>query len=251
MQSAVQLYTVRAIDEPYLDLLDRVGETSFDGVEFAKRADEADSSDVRERLEAHGLEAVSAHVGIEALEDDFDATIAQAKALGYEHLVIPWIGPEHWETVAAVERTAERLSALVEAVAAEGLTLHYHNHDHEFVDTEQGTAFHLVAELVPALQFEIDAGWALAGGEDPAALIRHYGDRVTIVHMKDVVEGTSATDDLDPASIPALGEGDLDLEAVAEAARDVDAEWLVYEDDEPAEPETALDHGASILDRYV
>ena len=251
MKSAIQLYTIRAIDEPYLDLIDRVGETSFDGVEFAKRADEAEPSDARDRLAANDLEAPSAHVGIEALEEEFEQTIGRAKALGYEHVIVPWIDPAGFESVAAVERTAERLADLVEAVAAEGLTLHYHNHDQEFTQTDDGIAFHLLAERVPELQLEIDAGWALAGGQDPAQLLRNYGDRITFVHLKDVLAGMSGTDDLEPAEVPALGEGDLDLDAVAEAAHDVDAEWLVYENDLPVDPVEALPHGAAVLDRYV
>ena len=42
------------------------------------------------------------------------------------------------------------------------------------------------ATLDPALVgFELDVYWALVGGADPAALIRQYGARIPLLHVKD------------------------------------------------------------------
>jgi sugar phosphate isomerase/epimerase len=244
MQTAIQLYSLREIDESVLDIVARVGDTSFDGVEFAYRVNEEPADDVRQALDDAGLVASSAHVGIEALEDDLDGVIAAAETLGYDDIVVPWLDPEHFETVEAVEASAERLSELAETVAERGMQLHYHNHDQEFVETEEGIAFHLLAELASDdLMFEVDAGWALAGGVDPVALLDEYGDRISLVHFKDV--------HLDSEEAPALGEGDLDIPAVAEAAQDIGAEWAIFENDDPADPIEALPHGAQVLDDVI
>jgi len=240
MQTAIQLYTLREIDESILDIIARVGDTEFDGVEFAYRVNEEPVEDVRAALDDAGLVASSAHVGIEAIEDDLDSVIEAAETLGYDDIVVPWLDPEHFETVEAVEETAARLSELAEAVAAEGKQLHYHNHDQEFVETDEGVAFDLLAEHASDdLMFEVDAGWALYGGADPVELLHEYADRISLVHFKDV--------HLDSDEAPALGEGDLDIPAVVEAAHDIDAEWAIYENDEPEDPVEALPHGASVL----
>ncbi len=242
MQSAIQLYTVRDIEKPLPEIVADVGEEGYDGVEFAHRVHEADAEAVREALDETGVAAASAHVDIGILEDEFESAVEAARTLGYDDVVVPWLDPEHWETVEAVEETVERLSALADRLADEGLTMHYHNHDQEFAETEEGVAYELLAERTDFM-LEVDAGWALAGGADPVELLHRYGDRVSHVHLKDV--------NLDGDAVPALGEGDLDLDAVAEAARDVDAEWLVYENDEPRDPVAAIPHGADVLSRYV
>ncbi|WP_225334991.1 sugar phosphate isomerase/epimerase family protein [Halomicrobium urmianum] len=244
MQTAIQLYTLRNYDGSILEILDAVGETTFDGVEFAYRVDEAPAADVRDRLDENGLVASSAHVGIDAIEDDFEGVVETAETLGYDDVVVPWLDPEHFETVEAVEETADRLNGLAEKLADEGLRLHYHNHDQEFVETDEGVAYHVLADRTDDdLFLEVDAGWALAGGADPGELIRRYGDRITHVHFKDVAP--------DEDGEPAIGEGELDVAAAAEAARDVDAEWAVFENDEPDDPATSLQRGADVLDEHA
>jgi len=244
MQTAIQLYTLRAIDESILDIIARVGETEFDGVEFANRIGEESPADVREALDDAGLVASSAHVGIETLEDDLAGAIETAEALGYDDIVVPWLDPEHFETVDAVEATAERLSDLAAAVADEGMRLHYHNHEQEFVETGEGIAFDLLAEAASDdLFFQVDAGWAMVGGVDPAELLSRYADRITLVHFKDeTIEGDA---------VPKFGEGDLDIDAVAEAAHDIDAEWAIFENDEPEDPIASLRDSAALLDRTI
>lgn len=242
MQTAIQLYTLREMDASILEIVERVGQTEFDGVEFAYRVDEAPAPDVRAPLDDAGLVASSAHVGIEALEDDLDDVIETAETLGYDDVVVPWLDAEHFETVEAVEATAERLSELAEAVADRGLQLHYHNHDQEFVETDEGTAFDLLVERASDdLMFEVDAGWALYGGADPVDLLHEYADRISLVHFKDV--------HLDSDEAPAFGDGDLDADAVADAAHKIGAEWAVFENDAPEDPATALPHGAERLTR--
>ena len=244
MRTAIQLYTLRDIDESILDIIARVGETEFDGVEFANRVGEESPADVRQALDDAGLVAPSAHVGIEALENDLAGSIETARVLGSDDIVIPWLDPKHFETVAAVEETATRLSDLASAVADEGLRLHYHNHEQEFAETDEGIAFDLLAEQTgDDLFFQVDAGWAMVGGVNPATLLRRYADRITLVHCKDeTIEGDA---------VPAFGEGDLDIDAVAEATHDIGAEWAIFENDKPEDPIRSLRDGATLLARTI
>lgn len=243
MQPGIQLYTLRNVDEPFLEVLDRVGQTSFEGVEFATRADEEPSEEVTATLAENGLEPISAHVGIEELEEDLEGVVEQADALGYDDVAVPWLDPEHFETVDAVEDAADRLSALGQRLAEQGITLHYHNHSQEFQETEDGPAYHILAERASEVRLQVDTGWVLAGGEDPVDFLRLYEDRISIVHLKDV--------SLEGDDVPALGEGDLDLEAVAEASREIDAEWLVVENDEPEDPLAELESASEIVSKLV
>lgn len=85
-------------------------------------------------------------------------------------------------------RTADTLNQKGAELRREGLKLIYHNHNLEFLPLGNGTALDfLFAQTDPALVFfEIDVGWVLAGGGDPAALIRRHASRIKLLHVKDL-----------------------------------------------------------------
>ncbi|SER93051.1 sugar phosphate isomerase/epimerase family protein [Natrinema salaciae] len=237
-RTAIQLYTLRDLEEGVPTLCRRVAETAFDGVEFAGFG-ESPTEDVTDALAAHGLEAASAHVGIDALEGEFDDVCETCAALGCERVVVPYLDRTHFETATAVRETAARLSTLADRLADRDLELGYHNHDHEFVDLPDGrSAFDLLLdETDDALFIELDVGWAVAAGRDPVALLERLEGRAPLVHVKDVAGGRPVE----------LGDGEVDVDACVAAARDAGAEWLVYEHDEPTDPRRSLEHGARTL----
>ncbi|WP_128476279.1 hypothetical protein [Halorussus pelagicus] len=75
MRPVIQLYTLRDLDDSVPDLIRRVGETRFEGVEFAGLG-ESDPGEIRDALDDAGLDAAAAHVGIEDLEADPEQSLA-------------------------------------------------------------------------------------------------------------------------------------------------------------------------------
>jgi len=249
-RAAVQLYTLRNVDQPLTAVLERVADAGFAGVEFAYRVTEADPEAVVATLEETGLEAAGAHVGIDALEDDFAETVAFYEKLGVENVVVPWLDAEHFESREAVTAVADRLEALDERLDERGMTLHYHNHDHEYValdgpgDAGDGTGgavergetgFDAFVDATDC-GIELDLGLALNAGDDVVARLRSLGDRSDLVHLKDYDTGAGE-------SVP-VGEGDLDLNGVAAAVAENDSDWLIYEY-EGADPLASLDDAAT------
>jgi sugar phosphate isomerase/epimerase len=235
MQTAIQLYTLRHVDEPTAARIARVGDAPFDGVEFAGAPDD----DAPGALADARLSAAAAHVGIEELENRLPAVADACEAADCPTVVVPYLDAAAFESAAAVEETARRLTAVGDALADRGLRLAYHNHDHEFTDLGDDTGFELLVErLGDAVAIELDLGWALAAGQDPAALLSRIGT-VPLVHLKDV--------DAETATPVELGAGDLDVDGCAAAARDAGVEWLVCEHDDPSEPLTSLSRGAETL----
>ncbi|ELY97635.1 sugar phosphate isomerase/epimerase family protein [Natrialba aegyptia] len=244
VKTAIQLYTLRELDESLPSVLRRVGETSFDGVEFAGADDPI--PETATVLADTGLTAAGVHVDIESLEDDLDAVVSDAAALGTERLTVPYLAVEHFSTTDAVRETGTRLETLATRLEMRGFELGYHNHDHEFIAVErQGrsddgrSAFErLIEGTDESLSIELDVGWAVAAGYDPVALLEQLEGRVPLVHIKDVADGRPVE----------LGEGEVDLEACVTAARDAGVEWLIYEHDEPADPVASLERGAEVLE---
>lgn len=239
---AIQLYTLRSVDRPLPELLTDVGALGFDGVEFAGQVADADTDVVVDTLAETGLDVAAAHVGLDELEADPDGTIEFYQSLGCEHIVVPWLGPEYFESIEAIETTAERLQSAAEAVAEHGLKFSYHNHDHEFVGVDGETAFdRLVAATEDPVGFEIDCGWVAVGGESPVSLLNRLADRVSLVHISDADASGSPTE---------VGEGVLNVAACVDAVEDAGVEWAIYEHDAPTDPLTSAEHGVSVLRRF-
>ncbi|NEU55998.1 sugar phosphate isomerase/epimerase [Halorussus sp. MSC15.2] len=235
MRPAIQLYTLRELDEPLPDLLRRVGDTAFEGVEFAGLGD-SDPDEIRNALDDAGLDAAAAHVGVEALESDLDGVVESYESLDCDRVVVPYLDETQFASEAAVTDTARRLETLAGRLDERGIALGYHNHDHEFAALGGRTAFDLLADETD-FDLELDVGWATAAGRDPIDLLGHLRGRVPLVHLKDVAGDRPVE----------LGEGDVDAEACVRAAREAGTEWLVYEHDDPEDPEASLAHGAETL----
>ena len=241
VKTAINLYSVRELDESMPEILDRVADAGYDGVQFSGGLRGSDPDDIATQLTDLGLETTGAHVGIESIEDDY-STVHQTyhEILKCGSAVVPYLGDEHFASETAVEQTAERLESLAQRADESGWDIHYHNHAHEFVDFEDGTAFEYLFDITDHLGLELDVGWALVGGSDPVRLIERYGDRIDLLHMKDM-----AVDE--DRGFREIGEGDVDMAGCAEAAKQEGVEWLIYEHDEPADPVTSLETGAQFL----
>jgi sugar phosphate isomerase/epimerase len=232
MQTAIQLYSLRALEEPITDVLGHVAETRLDGVEFAGVGD-APPKRLRETLDRLDLDTAGAHVPIEGVENNLPAEASNCQILGSDSLVIPILDESQFADAAAVANTAETLSDLVASVAAYDLGLCYHNHELEFADVDNRFAFEQLVEMTDEVEFELDVGWAYAAGADPVDLLDRYADRITRVHLKDVVVDSAADRGGRPVD---LGAGDVPLRECAAAARDAGVDWAVFEHDDPDDP---------------
>jgi len=242
VQTAINLYSVRALDEPLLDTIDRVADAGYDGVQISGglgAIGDAGAAAVADKLAATGLDPVPPHVGMDELEDDLDAVVAAyGDEIGVSGAVIPHVDHEHFASAQNVDAFAALVDEVAEDLAAAGWDCHYHNHDFEFEDLGDETAYDRFVGETEA-KMELDVGWALVGGDDPAALIGDLDDRIDLVHMKDM--------HVDEREFAEIGEGDVDMQACADAARDVDADWLIYEHDDPENPAESIETGADFL----
>jgi sugar phosphate isomerase/epimerase len=239
MQTAINLYSVRELDLPMDDILDRVAAAGYDGVQFSGDYGGLSPGETADALAERGLDVTAAHVDLDAMEADPDSVVEAQRTIGADGAVVPWLGADHFESREAAQATARRLDELASELAGtrDDFGLHYHNHDHEFVAFEETTGFEAFADASSVL-LEPDVGWIHTAGHDPVETLERYADRIEVVHMKDMADGEFAE----------IGEGDVDMQACADTAREIDAEWLVYEHDQPADPAGSIDTGAAFLE---
>lgn len=249
MQTGINLFTLSDLKESHTlpEVLELCAEAGYDGVEFLHRFPEADLSAVERTLDKTGLDVPGAHlgpfIGLDEQPVELRETVESYAAVGCDSLSISVGNQEHLADPDRIVETARKLESLADTANDYGIDFLYHNHHWEFQPPQGSdeTIFDLlVAELDDSVGFELDIGWVAAGGDDPLARIDQLGDRIEILHVKDV--------DLDAKQSVEIGAGDVDLSACVEWARDLGVEWFIYEHDEPDDPLASLDTGADYLD---
>lgn len=237
----LQLYSLHAVDDPLPTVVERVGETGFDGVEFAGLND-ASVGELTDALEATDLGAAGAHVGLDEIEADLTGVAETYGALGVENIAVPWLDADHFASADAVEAAGERLDAAALALAEEDITLHYHNHDQEMTEVQGQPALGYLMDVTEHVCLQPDLGWIGAGGGDPLGFLEAHANRVDLVHLKDYVESEEETVE--------VGEGDIDIDAVVDTVRAHDFSWLIYEAEERPDSYETLEHAADIVHEY-
>lgn len=250
MRTGINLFTLSDLEDTHSlpEILELCADAGYDGVEFLHRFPDADLEQVIATLDETGLAVPGAHVGpfigLEEQPAELERTIESYAAVDCGALAISVGNEDHFATRERIAETARALESLAATAADHGVGFLYHNHHWEFQPprgTDEAIFDVLVDELDDSVGLELDVGWVAAGGDDPVERIEAHGDRIEILHVKDV--------DIAEKRSVEVGTGDVDLDACVAAARDQGVEWFVYEHDEPADPLESLETGAAFLDQ--
>jgi sugar phosphate isomerase/epimerase len=233
---SIQLYSLRNL--PSLDaILDNAKAAGYSHVELiGSHLD--DAANVRRALDARGLKVSSAHVGMAALRDRFEAIMQACKTLGFTQLFMPSVPPEERQSPEPYWTALGReLAQMAWRAKDHGIELGYHNHHWELKQQADGrTALDCLfaAAGKAPLKWQADVAWLVRGGADPAVLMAQYADRVTSVHAKDLAPANTK---LDEDGWEDVGHGVLDWRGTLAAASVKNgAQWLVAEHDKPSDP---------------
>jgi len=226
-------------------VIERVGETNLTGIETAEWSwpimePGSDVSAVVSALDRTGIEVVGNHVGIEKLESNIKRAVEINRAMECSRFVTGLFQDENFASQSAIRDSAMRLARLSERLENYDMDLLYHNHVHEFTEVEGRPGIEILAEEVGnAMEFALDVAWVALSEVDPVPFLRGFDGETPVVHIKDVDYGTET--DVE------LGRGDLDVQGCVDAALENGADWLLYEFDEPPDPEASLEIGAEKL----
>jgi sugar phosphate isomerase/epimerase len=190
--------------------------------------------------EKYGLSVPSRHMSTNPAT--WEANLADAKLLGQRMTGSGGFAPPGTGSYENTLATAATMNELGELSVKNGTgPMFGHNHNREFttmyVDAEgDGTlksAWQILVENTDPryVDFQLDVGWATIAGEDAAALIQQYGDRISSLHVKDAIVTVPNT----VWQQTTIGQGDVDWEAVFEAAQG-NVRFYTIEQDPPVEP---------------
>lgn len=218
----IQLYTVRDLtgDDVFRSTLTTLAELGFEGVEFAWRYGGMQPDELAAFLQSLGLACCGLHVQLEELLDPEHVVYDYARACGSPYITTSLCSRvEEWEDL------LPQVSEAAGIAHAQGLQFTYHNHWQEFVKLGGSYALDVMKEQTgpDLVRFELDLGWIKKAGEEPLDYWHTYSGRVPQIHLRDY--------DVEQDTVCDIGDGFIDLPVVAQQARAMGTEWLIYEQD--------------------
>jgi sugar phosphate isomerase/epimerase len=233
----LQLYSLRdAFKRDVPGTLAQVRGYGFTWVELAGTYGRT-PEEFKAMLAAQGLKPVAAHFAYERYRDDVEGVAREAKALGLAYAGCAWIPHqgdfderECREAIAVFNRAGA-------ALAKHGLKFFYHTHGYEFQPFGSGTLLDLLmTETNPQhVAYEMDLLWTVHPGQDPVRLLRQYGKRWELMHLKDLKKGVKGdlSGGTDVTNDVILGTGQMDFPAILKAAKRAGTKYYFIEDESP------------------
>jgi sugar phosphate isomerase/epimerase len=168
-------------------------------------------AEFQKEARALGLRVVSGHYGMDIIRGDFERAVSDAKSMGQEYIVCPWLGTDDRGKIKSV---CEDLNKAGELCNKYGIRMGYHNHDFEFIESNGEILMDtMLAELDPKLVgIEMDLYWVVRAGKDPLRYFEKYPGRFEQWHVKDM-------DKTDPSKNTEVGKGSIDFKAIFAKAK--------------------------------
>lgn len=234
---AVQLYSVRnQIASDISTTLKRIADMGYEAVETAFWPEHISVKQAALHIKDAGLSVCAAHVEL-PVGDQKSVFLKTATTLGCGRMI--WHGwPEdiRYSSLEGIKQLVAIYNKSNRFAKDNGLQFGIHNHWWEFRNKVGGKyVYEVLLELTdPDIFFEIDTYWVKVAGHDPAAILKQFGKRAPMLHIKDgpAVWHDALMDDY-PDPMVAVGKGAQDFPAIAKAAKG-NAEWMIVEMDKTA-----------------
>jgi sugar phosphate isomerase/epimerase len=234
-QVGLQLYSLRnqfGMDVPRT--LDQVRSFGIKYVELAGTYG-LEPQAFNDALKAKGLQAISAHYSYEQFRDHIEDVIRDAKLFDLAYVGCAWIDHPHPLDEKTVREMAGAFNRAGELLARNNLKFFYHIHGYEFAPYGNGTLFDLLAkETNPRyVKFQMDVYWVVNAEQDPVKLLKRYGNRFVLMHLKDMKEGTprNLRGETDIENNVPMGQGIIQWTDVIRAAKEAGVKWYFLEDE--------------------
>jgi sugar phosphate isomerase/epimerase len=189
----LQLYSLRdVINKDPKGVLKSVADFGYKELEtFGYRDGKLFGMSVKEYgdyVKSLGMKTISGHYGIDLLDKGWDKTCADAKSLGQDYVVVPWLNKEFYSSMDVLKKTCASINKAAEVAKESGLKMGYHNHAFEFEQVEGQVMFDVMLKELDAklVSIEMDIFWVVNAGQDPIAYFEKYPGRFTQWHVKDM-----------------------------------------------------------------
>jgi sugar phosphate isomerase/epimerase len=199
------------------------------------------AADIRQLLDERDMKCTSFGTNYDDALNKTQLVAENARALGASFVRVAWIPHDNKVpfTIETTKKAVEDFNAIGKILKEQyGLSFCYHNHGYEFSPYEKGTFFdYLMTNTNPDyVSFELDILWAFHPGADPAQLLKKYGNRFKLMHVKDLKKGVKGdfSGSTDQNNDVVLGTGQIDIKATLKAAKKSSIQYYYIEDESKA-----------------
>jgi sugar phosphate isomerase/epimerase len=233
----VQLYTVREQAEKDLNaVLAHISMIGYKEVETYWNVYTHPAKKLRSMIVDNGMSVPSGHFDYDGLESKLD----YAKELGVQYVVCPMLPKDMWTSADGFKRAADQFNKWGEQVQKMGMQFGFHNHNYEFQKFGNMTGFDILTQNTdPKLVcLEMDCYWITQAGQDPVAMLKKFGSRIQLLHLKDRQPGFPTTQILGPDAehITEVGSGTINWKAVIETGQQTGVKHFFVERDNGSTP---------------
>ena len=223
--TGIQIYTVRKLTKTASDAevtMRALMDMGYECIQLAGGIDNIKKD--AEAAKKCGMRVIGILTNPETCEEHLERVIEIAKELGAYDIGISG----YPKTLAEVEELAEKANVYASAAKKAGLTFSYHNHSHEFIKLENGKT--VMDNLISRFDKENislmpDTYWLQHGGVDVRDFIEKHGERVKILHLKDMKRTA------DGVTFAEVGEGNLNMSGVIDVAKRKGITTFIVEQD--------------------
>lgn len=201
----------QARQEEVLKTLSSYGYKNVEPVDYTKFQG-LSAKQYKKLLDKYKLRAASMHtsVSMETTATQWRSAVSTAKTIGAKYIGAG-ADPRDFTTAEQWIAFAKKIDHFGAIARQQGLTYMVHSHDWEFKKVGKTTGYDLLQKYTKAknVVFELDLYWATKAGVKPITLLRKYGERIKLLHVKDM-----AAD----GSITTVGKGIIDFRPIFAAA---------------------------------
>ncbi|HYC30197.1 MAG TPA: sugar phosphate isomerase/epimerase family protein [Chitinophagaceae bacterium] len=247
----LQLYTLRdQLSKDVAGVIAQVAQLGYQEVEtfaYANRKQHGMSiAEFDQLLKKNNLQTPSGHYSLRSFlfqdkDDEMKQVIEDAKQLGQQYVVVPYLQAEDRQTLDAYKKLAARLNHGGQMCRDAGMQLAYHNHNFEFQPMDGSTGFDVLLNDTDKslVQFEMDLYWVSYAGKDPIALMKKNPGRFSLWHVKDM-------DKTSERHFTEVGNGVIDFKKIFDCKKKAGMQHFFVEQDVSAAPlqsiKTSIDY---------
>jgi sugar phosphate isomerase/epimerase len=213
-----------------LDTIQRLGFTEMEGNSAGLPL-----AEFKTLCEARGIEFVSLGAGYDQLVKAPDSVARQARILGAKFVMCAWVPHKGLFNIDDAKKAVADFNRVGRVLKENGIVFCYHAHGYEFQNYENASLLdYLINNTNPKwVSFEMDIFWIQFGGGNPVALLKQYGDRWKLMHLKDLRKDAERNPNglTTPDNDVPLGAGELDIPAILKEAQKIGIKHFFIEDE--------------------
>ncbi|MFR1517582.1 MAG: sugar phosphate isomerase/epimerase family protein [Clostridia bacterium] len=189
MKIGAQLYTVRDLCKTageFSKTLHKLYDIGYRDVQIS--AINLPPDEIRKICDDAGMKVVITHSDPGRILNETAAVIEEHRRLGCNYVGIGALPAQYERNEEGIKRFTEDFNKAGRILKENGMSFHYHNHSFEMEKTNGKIWFdRMIEESDPEVFFFIlDVYWIQHGGLSPVEYINKLGNRIKVLHYKDM-----------------------------------------------------------------